>query len=109
MFTAEHVENEPKLVYVSPLTHDAAESNLLVALASGENISLKLNSSGNSVAQYDVDFVLDYRPDKSLLAFAGPQEFGIPHPATANALSAPHVTSYTIHAAAEETIELRHS
>jgi hypothetical protein len=96
LFTAEHVENEPKLVYVSPLTHDAAESNLLVALASGETISLKLISSGNSAAQYDVDFVLDYQPDKSLLAFAGPLESSILHPATAAALSAPHVTSYPV-------------
>ena len=94
LFTAEHVENEPKLVYVSPLTHDVAESNLLVALASGETISLKLISSGNSVAQYDVDFVLDYRPDKALLAFAGPTESGIPHPSMASA--APSVTSYPV-------------
>ena len=98
LFTAEHVENEPKLVYVSPLTHDVAESNLLVALASGETISLKLISSGNSAAQYDVDFVLDYRPDKALLAFAGPPESGIPHPsmvATAP-LAASSVTSYPV-------------
>ena len=96
LFTAEHVENEPKLVYVSPLTHDVAESNLLVALASGETISLKLTSSGNSAAQYDVDFVLDYRPDKALLAFAGPPESGIPHPSMAATapLAAPFVTSY---------------
>ena len=78
------------MVYVSPLTHDAAESNLLVALASGETISLKLISSGNSAAQYDVDFVLDYRPDKALLAFAGPLESGIPRlPVTHGPLSAP--------------------
>jgi hypothetical protein len=98
LFTAEHVENEPKLVYVSPLTHDVAESNLLVALASGETISLKLISSGSSAAQYDVDFVLDYRPDKALLAFAGPLESGIPHPsmvATAR-LASPFVTSYPV-------------
>jgi hypothetical protein len=98
LFTAEHVENEPKLVYVSPLTHDVAESNLLVALASGETISLKLISSGNSTAQYDVDFVLDYRPDKALLAFAGPLESGIPHHsmvATAR-LASPFVTSYPV-------------
>ncbi len=96
LFTAEHVENEPKLVYVSPLTHDVAESNLLVALASGETISLKLISSGNSAAQYDVDFVLDYRPDKALLAFAGPPESGIPHPsmAAATPLAAASLTSY---------------
>jgi hypothetical protein len=94
LFTAEHVENEPKLVYVSPLTHDVAESNLLVALASGETISLKLISSGNSAAQYDVDFVLDYRPDKALLAFAGPSESGIPHPSMAAA--APSVTSFPV-------------
>jgi hypothetical protein len=98
LFTAEHVENEPKLVYVSPLTHDVAESNLLIALASGETISLKLISSGSSAAQYDVDFVLDYRPDKALLAFAGPLESGIPHPsmvATAR-LASPFVTSYPV-------------
>jgi hypothetical protein len=98
LFTAEHVENEPKLVYVSPLTHDVAESNLLVALASGETISLKLTSSGNSAAQYDVDFVLDYRPDKALLAFAGSPESGIPHPSMAATapLAAPSVTSYPV-------------
>jgi len=98
LFTAEHVENEPKLVYVSPLTHDVAESNLLVALASGETISLKLISSGNSAAQYDVDFVLDYRPDKALLAFAGPPESGIPHPSVAATTppTAASVTSYPV-------------
>ena len=98
LFTAEHVENEPKLVYVSPLTHDVAESNLLVALASGETISLKLISSGSSAAQYDVDFVLDYRPDKALLAFAGPLESGIPHPSMAATarLASPFVTSYPV-------------
>ena len=98
LFTAEHVENEPKLVYVSPLTHDVAESNLLVALASGETISLKLISSGNSASQYDVDFVLDYRPDKSLLAFAGPLESGIGHPGMAATTSptSPFVKSYPV-------------
>jgi hypothetical protein len=98
LFTAEHVENEPKLVYVSPLTHDTAESNLLVALASGETISLKLISSGNSAAQYDVDFVLDYRPDKALLAFAGPPDSGILHPSLASTapLTASSVTSYPV-------------
>ncbi len=98
LFTAEHVENEPKLVYVSPLTHDVAESNLLVALASGETISLKLTSSGNSAAQYDVDFVLDYRPDKALLAFAGPPESGVPHPSMAATapIASPSVTGFPV-------------
>ena len=98
LVTAEHVENEPKLVYVSPLTHDVAESNLLVALASGETISLKLISSGNSASQYDVDFVLDYRPDKALLAFAGPLESGPPQPemAAKKSLSVPFVKSYPV-------------
>src|SRR6266511_1790456 len=101
LFTAEHVENEPKLVYVSPLTHDAAESNLLVALASGDTISLKLISSGNSAAQYDVDFVLDYRPDKALLAFAGPPETGIAQPSLAATASlTPFVTSYPVRSSA---------
>jgi len=83
---------------VSPLTHDAAESNLLVALASGETISLKLISSGNSAAQYDVDFVLDYRQDKALLAFVGDLESGIVHPgmAATTSLAAPFVKRYSV-------------
>jgi hypothetical protein len=98
LFTAEHVENEPKLVYVSPLTHDAAESNLLVALASGETISLKLISPGNTAAQYDVDFVLDYRPDKALLAFAEPPESGVVHPSMAATASvaSPSMTGFPV-------------
>ena len=76
LFTAEHVDAEPKLVFVSPTTHDAAESNLLIALASGETVSLKLISSGTA-ASYDVDFVLDYTPARNLLAFASPLETGV--------------------------------
>ena len=77
LFTAEHVENESRLVYVSPTTHDPAESNLLIALANGETVSLKLISSGGVAAKYDVDFVLNYTPEQSLLAFAGPLETGL--------------------------------
>lgn len=77
LFTAEHVENEPRLVYVSPTTHDVAESNLLIGLSNGETVSLKLTSSGTSASKYDVDFVLDYTASKSLLAFAGPLETGL--------------------------------
>jgi hypothetical protein len=97
LFTAEHVENEPKLVFVSPTTHDKAESNLLVALADGKTISLKLMSSGTS-ADYDVDFVVDYTQAMDLLAFAGPLETGIgPSPSSSAApLTAPSVTSYPV-------------
>jgi hypothetical protein len=100
LFTAEHVEAEPKLVFVSPTTHDAAESNLLVALASGETVSLKLISSGTS-SSYDVDFVLDYTPARNLLAFATPLETGVaPAFPVSTARLTPSVTTYPVRSAA---------
>jgi hypothetical protein len=55
-----------------------------------------LVSSGTTSAPYDVDFVLNYRPDKSLLSFAAPLESVIPHPVSWETIAAPFVKSYPV-------------
>jgi hypothetical protein len=69
MFLAEHSDDDPRLVFVKPSTHEPAESNLLIALQSGETISLRLISSGDAGSRDPVDFMLDYRSGKRLLMF----------------------------------------
>jgi hypothetical protein len=90
LFMAEHSDDDPRLVFVKPSTHEAAESNLLIALQSGETISLKLISSGDVGSKDSVDFVLDYRSGKRLLMFA--QDMGI-SPITSILPAAPVRTS----------------
>jgi hypothetical protein len=48
LFEVEHKDTEPNLIFVKPSTHLAAESNLLIALASGETISIRLISPGDA-------------------------------------------------------------
>jgi len=60
LFAAEHSKDEPRLVFVKPTTHESANSNLLVALASGRTLSLTLESSGDAGSSYPVDYVVDY-------------------------------------------------
>src|ERR1700694_2592634 len=45
-FKAEHNEGEPKYVYVKPIVKEAAQSNLLIATESGQNVTLELISDG---------------------------------------------------------------
>ena len=58
-FLAEHSEKEPTLVLVKPVVEDAAESNLLVITAKGQQISFVLKSDGAGAKA--VDFVVNYR------------------------------------------------
>jgi len=67
LFDAEHNKDEPRLVFVKPSTHEAAESNLLVALASGRTVSLTLISSGDSGSTVPVDYVVDFGNPESML------------------------------------------
>ena len=45
-FKAEHNEGEPEYVYVKPITREAAQSNLLIAIKSGQHVSMELVSDG---------------------------------------------------------------
>jgi hypothetical protein len=71
LFEVEHKETEPYLVFVKPSTHQAAESNLLIAMVGGQTISVRLISSGDTGSADPVDFVVDYRGRKSLFETAG--------------------------------------
>lgn len=65
LFSAEHSDQEPKLVYVKPSTAKASESNLVITMQNGETISLRLLSDGAGTLNAPVDFIVDYKPQGS--------------------------------------------
>ena len=46
LFEVEHSDQEPRLVFVKPSTRESATSNLVIALQSGQEISMRLLSDG---------------------------------------------------------------
>jgi hypothetical protein len=66
LFDVEHSDEEPRLVFVKPSTKDAVTSNLIIALQSGQEISMRLISDG-SAGNTPVDFVVNYKPKQSFL------------------------------------------
>jgi hypothetical protein len=66
LFEVEHKDSEPNLIFIKPSTHLAAESNLLIALQSGETLSVRLISPGDNGSSDPTDFVVDFRGRKSL-------------------------------------------
>jgi hypothetical protein len=65
LFEAEHSDHEPRLVYIKPSTKQPAESNLVITMQSGETISMRLISDGNTTLNAPVDFIVDYKPQQS--------------------------------------------
>lgn len=65
LFEAEHSAAEPRLVYVKPSTKQPSESNLIITMQSGETISMRLISDGNSAVDPPVDFIVNYQPQES--------------------------------------------
>jgi hypothetical protein len=66
LFKVEHSADDPRLVFIKPTTADAATSNLIIALQSGQEISLRLLSDGAN-SRTPVDFVVNYEPRQSFL------------------------------------------
>jgi hypothetical protein len=66
LFDVEHSDEEPRLVFVKPKTKGAATSNLVIALQSGQEISMRLLSDGNG-GNAPVDFVVNFQPEQSFL------------------------------------------
>lgn len=70
-FHVEHSESEPTFVYVKPAVRTATQSDLLIALKSGQHVVLELISDGDAGSTtQSVDFLLEYRPRKSFVVFA---------------------------------------
>lgn len=67
LFAVEHSDEEPRLVFVKPSTNQPAESNLVITMRSGQEISLHLISDGTEASNAPVDFVVDYKPPQSFL------------------------------------------
>ncbi|MCP5109837.1 MAG: TrbG/VirB9 family P-type conjugative transfer protein, partial [bacterium] len=92
LFSAEHSEREPRLVFVKPITSKPARSNLLITTTRGDQSSLLLVSRGeaNGEGPSPVDFVLRYRrPGRFLIEPTGapsaivPQTVSVPAANTA--------------------------
>jgi len=66
LFEVEHSEEEPRLVFVKPSTKEAATSNLIIALQSRHEISMRLLSDGVA-GTAPIDFVVNYEPRQSFL------------------------------------------
>ena len=66
LFEVEHTDQEPRLVFVKPSTKEPATSNLVIALESGQEISMRLLSDG-SAGNTPIDFVVNYQPQQSFL------------------------------------------
>ena len=66
LFEVEHSDQEPRLVFVKPSTREAATSNLVIALQSGHEVSMRLISDGGE-GKTPVDFVINYQPAQSFL------------------------------------------
>jgi hypothetical protein len=66
LFDVEHSDEEPRLVFVKPSTRGAVTSNLIIALQSGQEISMRLLSDG-SAGSTPIDFVVNYKPKQSFL------------------------------------------
>lgn len=72
-FQVEHSDREPKIVFVKPTSTKAAETNLLISMTNGEQISLLLVNRGITPAGNSVDFLLSYEPEDSF--FVAPSGF----------------------------------
>ena len=74
-FQVEHSDREPYLVFVKPISTKAAETNLLISMTNGQQISLLLINRGITAAEdsNSVDFLLRYERDGSF--FVAPSGF----------------------------------
>src|SRR5260370_13020532 len=74
-FQVEHLEHEPRLVFVKALSTKASETTLLISTAGGHEVSLLLISRGesNSPDRTHVDFLLKYEASRGF--FVAPSAF----------------------------------
>ena len=70
-FEAAHSDDDARLVFIKPTTHDPFEINILIALQTGDMVSLRVFSGGDHCAAAKLDYILDYRTPRSLLSLSG--------------------------------------
>lgn len=74
-FQAEHSEREPRLIFVKAISTKPAETNLLISMTNGHQVSLLLVNRGESPSgnRNRVDFLVRYEPAGGF--FVGPTGF----------------------------------
>src|SRR5208282_4752253 len=81
-FKAEHSADEPNYVYVKPITKEPAQSNLLIAMKSGQHVTLELVSDGASISNQSqpVDFLIEYSSARGFLISSDSSAPAMPTP-----------------------------
>jgi hypothetical protein len=67
LISAEHDKNEPKLISIKPTTDSPIDSNIIVAMVSGQTLAIHVISAGDKGSDDPVDFVVDYSQSHSLM------------------------------------------
>src|SRR5207302_3122509 len=75
-FQAEHSEREPRLIFVKAISAKPAETNVLISLTNGHQVSLLLVNRGESPGNRNrVDFLVRYEPSGGGGFFVAPTGF----------------------------------
>ena len=74
----EHDKAEPRLVSIKPKTHAKVDSNVIIALQSGQTIAIRVISSGDQGNGDPVDFVLDVGRSEGLLVAPTRSQYAAP-------------------------------
>ena len=81
-FRAEHSESEPRMVFIKPLSSRSTETNVLITTVSGRSVSLRLVNDAKAGSEEQIDFVLNYEPERTLLVQPTVSTFLVPDSAT---------------------------
>ncbi len=67
LIAVEHSPNTPRLVFLKPTTHAPIDSNVVIGLANGRALALRVVSPGDQGSAAPVDFVVDFSQPQSLM------------------------------------------
>jgi hypothetical protein len=81
-FRAEHSESEPRMVFIKPISSRSTETNVLITTISGRSVSLHLVNDAKAGPEEQIDFVLNYEPERTLLIQPTVSTFLVPDSAT---------------------------
>lgn len=89
-FHVEHSEGEPTFVYIKPTARTPGQSDLLIAMKSGQHVVLQLINDGDAAPSTEpVDFLLEYKARRSFVVFSEPTSPDGPTPAAVSGAATP--------------------
>ena len=90
LFSAEHSDREPQLVFVKPITPKPAQTNLVISTTRGLQVSLLLVSRGEAKGdgEADIDFLMRYKPSGQFIVQPA-ESLSVVVPQTVNLVGVP--------------------